>query len=574
MKQHDHSSLSPKDEDKNPNNATESEQIGNKVIYTCTMHPDVISDKPGKCHKCGMTLVKKEEAKDETSNHEMEGMESRGITRPMMYMGKHETMQGHEHMDMDMGAMKISADDRMKMLKDHHKQTLWAFWVIVLLGIWMIASPLTFDYGKNTVEPAGGRSVWLSLNNRITSMYWSDIISGLLLVIFGWRSLKPNRPYSVWVVCFIGIWISIAPFLFWAPTAVAYYNSTMVGALIIALSILIPGMPNMILFMKMGGNVPTGWSYNPSSWPQRSLMIGLAFVGWLASRYLGAFQLGYIDAVWDPFFGEGTLNVLNSDMSHSFPISDAALGTLAYTLEFLMGFMGGTSRWRTMPWMVTFFGILVIPLGLVSIFLVVSQPLTVGAWCALCLFSAIIMLPMIPLQIDEVIAMWQHMVQRKQKGDSLWEVFWKGGDALSTENDQRSPELASFADNPWKVFKSSIWGMTAPWQLTISVIIGLWLMLSPRIFQMGIETSAANLNHLGGALVIVFAVVAMAEVLRSFRYFNVLLGLALAVMPWLIEDSNMTLTISSSLAGLFIIILSITKGKIKEKYGLWDKYVI
>ena len=27
--------------------------------YTCTMHPEVISDKPGKCPKCGMKLVLK-----------------------------------------------------------------------------------------------------------------------------------------------------------------------------------------------------------------------------------------------------------------------------------------------------------------------------------------------------------------------------------------------------------------------------------------------------------------------------------------------------------------------------------
>ena len=27
--------------------------------YTCTMHPEVKSDKPGKCPKCGMDLVKK-----------------------------------------------------------------------------------------------------------------------------------------------------------------------------------------------------------------------------------------------------------------------------------------------------------------------------------------------------------------------------------------------------------------------------------------------------------------------------------------------------------------------------------
>ena len=25
--------------------------------YTCTMHPEVVKSKPGKCPKCGMTLV-------------------------------------------------------------------------------------------------------------------------------------------------------------------------------------------------------------------------------------------------------------------------------------------------------------------------------------------------------------------------------------------------------------------------------------------------------------------------------------------------------------------------------------
>jgi hypothetical protein len=36
-----------------------------KVIYTCPMHTDVVSYKPGKCPKpgCGMTLVKKSDLK-------------------------------------------------------------------------------------------------------------------------------------------------------------------------------------------------------------------------------------------------------------------------------------------------------------------------------------------------------------------------------------------------------------------------------------------------------------------------------------------------------------------------------
>ena len=33
--------------------------VAQNKIYTCPMHPEVKSDKPGKCPKCGMDLVEK-----------------------------------------------------------------------------------------------------------------------------------------------------------------------------------------------------------------------------------------------------------------------------------------------------------------------------------------------------------------------------------------------------------------------------------------------------------------------------------------------------------------------------------
>ena len=41
---------------KSETNLNNSEAV---VTYTCTMHPEVTADKPGKCPKCGMELVVK-----------------------------------------------------------------------------------------------------------------------------------------------------------------------------------------------------------------------------------------------------------------------------------------------------------------------------------------------------------------------------------------------------------------------------------------------------------------------------------------------------------------------------------
>ena len=45
-----------------PPTSTVDSKTSEKAIYTCTMHPEVRSDKPGDCPKCGMKLVKMETA--------------------------------------------------------------------------------------------------------------------------------------------------------------------------------------------------------------------------------------------------------------------------------------------------------------------------------------------------------------------------------------------------------------------------------------------------------------------------------------------------------------------------------
>jgi Heavy metal binding domain len=51
-----------------PGSEHEHDHVQDKQKYTCPMHPEVITDHPGNCPKCGMTLVPKEEKKHSTLN--------------------------------------------------------------------------------------------------------------------------------------------------------------------------------------------------------------------------------------------------------------------------------------------------------------------------------------------------------------------------------------------------------------------------------------------------------------------------------------------------------------------------
>jgi uncharacterized membrane protein len=169
---------------------------------------------------------------------------------------------------------------------------------------------------------------------------------------------------------------------------------------------------------------PPGWTYNPSSWAERLWIAAVAVLGLLISGYLAIYQWQVIEDVWEPFFGHGSEQVLNSFLSRVLPIPDAALGAAAYLLDVVTGLIGGRTRWRTMPWMVVLFGLAVGPLGLVSVLLVIAQPVVLNAWCTLCLTSALISLVIIGPAMDEVLASLQHLRRTYERKESLWSAFW------------------------------------------------------------------------------------------------------------------------------------------------------
>ncbi len=117
-------------------------------------------------------------------------------------------------------------------------------------------------------------------------------------------------------------------------------------------------------------------------------------------------------------------------------------------------------------------------------------------------------------------------------------------------------------------------GVTGSWSLTLSIAIGAWLMLSPAAFGIGIEEPAADSDHLVAALVVVFAVISLAEVARPVRFLNVPLGLWLVATPWFLAGASASSRANDLLAGLAIALLSLPLVRLRDHYGRFDRIVL
>jgi Vitamin K epoxide reductase family len=173
------------------------------------------------------------------------------------------------------------------------------------------------------------------------------------------------------------------------------------------------------------------WGYNPSSWKQRIPICLLGGVGFIVAAYLALYQWRFIGNLWDPVFGPQSVYVLDSEISHWmkswFHVPDFALGAIAYFGAAVFGLAGSTRRWQFRPWLVIIFGIDVIPLGVVSVILVVMQGSVIGYWCFHCLVSAGISLLLVYMAYDEVWSSLAYLSRVWHRSKSVlitWNAFW------------------------------------------------------------------------------------------------------------------------------------------------------
>jgi len=436
----------------------------------------------------------------------------------------------------------------LQLVKRHHYQTLWTYFANCILGLFLLTQPFLFDY-------------------KSQALVYSDSVCGVLIILFEFFAFTPTLAQLRWLVPAVAFWLLLAPFIFWSPTATVYLIDTLVACLLIAFSILVPGLPGRGKVELAGPDIPPGWTYNPSSWIRRWLGIALALLGFFISRYLAAHQLGYIQHAWDPFFGDGSDKVTGSALSRSFPISDAGFGSVAYMMEVLTGFMGDRARWRTAPFIAVMFALLVLPLGVTSIVLVIMQPIVVGAWCGLCLISAVGLIMSVPLAVHEAIAVGQFLIQAKRQNKNFWQIFWMGG---AIEDDgNKDPDRTRYS--LYQRWVASVQGVTVPWTIVCQIIIGIWLMMRPNILPFAGIT--ANCDHLLGAIIVTIAAVASAEVTRAVRFINIFVGLILMVVALMLARDLPLVFCSEFLSGVILALVSFPKGSIVEKYSGWDRFI-
>lgn len=445
-------------------------------------------------------------------------------------------------------ATSKSASQFLEEIKLHHYKTLWTFVVNGILAIWLISQPFLLDY-------------------KSSALMKSDILSGFIVILIEIIAFVPKFALLRWGTAVVALWLLLAPLIFWSPTPAVYLMDTVMACLFIAFAVLIPGLPGRAGIELPGPDKPLGWSYNPSSWIRRWLGIALALIGFFLSRYLAAHQLGYISHLWDPFFGDGSERVTGSALSQSFPISDAGFGAVAYVLEVLTGFMGSRARWRSAPFVVFTFILLVIPLGATSILLVIMQPVIVGAWCGFCLISAAALLVSVPLAVHESIAVGQFLVLAYKQKKKFWQFFWLGGNLLGYEG--KDPDRTRWSIK--KRWAASVQGVSLPWFIIVQAVVGVWLMARPNILPFTVLS--ADCDYWMGAIIVTVAAVAAAEVTRTIRFVNVIAGVVVLALTLAFSSESIPVLISGIASSVVLIIASIPIGAIVERYGSWNKCI-
>jgi uncharacterized membrane protein len=307
--------------------------------------------------------------------------------------------------------------------------------------------------------------------------------------------------------------------------------------------------------------IPPGWSYNPSAWRERWPLIVLAAIGLLAALYTALSQLGVFPTMWDPFFGgASSYAVTHSAISRLLPVPDGVFGVIGYLCDLIFGALGGEDRWRSRPWTVLIFAVVIVALGIVSLVLTILQGAVIGQWCTVCLISAAASTLILGLGVGEALASLQYLARvfLELGFSAAWRVLWGMGDMR-----RRDPQEAGWAP-AITTARRNMAPDIARWLQIIAIALGVWLLVSPAVLPS--TGPGAAVARIGGPLAIWVGVLALRGVTRPFRALNVLTGMFLAITPWVVSNTS-PLILSTVLVGWALIIIALPRGAVRQRTG-------
>lgn len=98
----------------------------------------------------------------------------------------------------------------------------WIYWISVVIGLWLIASPFALGY------------------TGIVQATVNDISLGVVIAATSlWMALKVNTPaWLGWALMLFGVWVIVAPFaLAYSATTSATMNDAVTGVIVLAVAI-------------------------------------------------------------------------------------------------------------------------------------------------------------------------------------------------------------------------------------------------------------------------------------------------------------------------------------------------
>lgn len=105
------------------------------------------------------------------------------------------------------------------------------------------------------------------------------------------------------------------------------------------------------------------------------------------------------------------------------------------------------------------------------------------------------------------------------------------------------------------------------WQDTASLLLGVWLVVSP--FALGFAMATSWITIVLGLCVILFALEGFVVPSYLEEWGEILLGLALLVAPWAIGYEPVSATISSVVSGLLVVLFAVWELATDRNFNTW-----